>query len=52
MYIDFDTYTRICDLLFVTDSDGFPIYSIIEIADIVGVSADDVAYVDSAESDF
>lgn len=52
MYIDFDTYTRICDLLSVTDSDGFPIYSITEIADIVGVSADDVSYVDSAESEF
>lgn len=52
MYIDFDTYTRICDLLIMVDSDGFPIYSITEIADLVGVSADDVAYVDSAESDF
>ena len=52
MYIDFETYTRICDLLSETNSDGFPIYSITEIADIVGVSADDVAYEDSAESDF
>lgn len=52
MYIDFETYTRICDLLSATDSDGFPTYSITEIADIVGVSADDVSYVDSAESEF
>ena len=52
MYIDFETYTRICDLLSATDSDGWPIYSTTEIADMVGVSADDVTYVDSAESDF
>jgi hypothetical protein len=52
MYIDFETYTSICELLFVTDSDGFPVYSITEIADMVGVSAEEVTYVDSAESDF
>lgn len=52
MYIDFDTYTRICDLLIMVDSDGFPTYSITEIADLVGVSADCVRYVDSAESEF
>jgi hypothetical protein len=50
MHIDFDTYNTICDLLMMVDSDGFPIYSITEIADLVGVSTDCVRYVDSAES--
>ena len=50
MVIDFDTYTSICDLLMMVDADDFPIYSIDEIADLVGVSAGIVRYVDSAES--
>lgn len=52
MNLDFDTYIRICDLLFATDSDGWPVYTITEIAEIIGVSTDDVAYVDFAESEF
>ncbi len=50
MHIDFNTYNTICDLLIMADADGFPIYSITEIADLIGVSADCVRYVDSAES--
>lgn len=50
MAINFDTYNTICDLLFMVDTDGFPTYSVDEIADLVGVSADCVRYVDSAES--
>lgn len=52
MNINFETYTRICDLLAMTDFDGFPVYSTTEIANMVGVSVDAVSYVDSAESDF
>lgn len=49
MNIDIDTYEMIADLLMMGDDE--PTYSIDEIAQMIGVPADVVKYVDRAEND-
>ena len=48
MMINFDTYELICDLLMAGTEDE-PLYSVEEIAEMVGVSVETVQYVDRAE---
>lgn len=50
MNIDYETYLTICDLL-AEENDGEPVYSVAEIAEMVGVSFETVQYVDRAEND-
>ena len=49
MMINFDTYEMIAELLMMGDDE--PIYSVEEIAEMVGVAIDVVEYVDRAEND-
>ena len=51
MMIDFDTYELICELLLAGTEDE-PLYSVEEIAEMVGVTAETVLYVDRAEYTF
>jgi hypothetical protein len=50
MYIEFETYQTICELL-VEECDGEFAYSVEEIAEMVGVSVETVQYVDRAENE-
>lgn len=49
MKIDYDTYEKICDLL-IAGTEDEPTYSVDEIAEMIGVTADVVRYVDRSEN--
>jgi hypothetical protein len=47
----YETYEAICELLYEVDAEGDPRYSVEEIAEMLGVTVEEVRYVDRAEND-